>query len=374
MTGTDSILASANTRFGFRIFKTLVDSQPDSNVIISPFSISQALTMTYNGSAGATYDSMKKVLELSGMMDQEINSSSMRLRERLIRIDPKVTSSIANSIWHRSDAIVKDSFLEVNRTFFNATVRGIDFDIPASADTINQWVSDNTNGRITAMVKKPIDPLTLMILLNAVYFKGQWTYEFNKDSTRNGSFYKKGNVAVNCSMMRQIGYYNFYQHRLFQAVELPYGFSDFGMVLLLPNGSMPVDSVVGALTPANWNSWMDGLKPDTCYITLPKFKNEFDVMLNNALTKMGMGIAFDSADFSRIAATSLFISEVRHRTFFLVDEAGTEAAACTKVSLNFGGGPFILTFNRPFLFVIWEKKSRSILFIGKVAVPNPVGS
>jgi serine protease inhibitor len=374
LTATDSILASANTKFGFTIFRKLVDSLPDSNVIISPFSISQALTMTWNGSAAATYDSMKKVLDLTGMTDQEINSSSMRLRERLTRIDPKVTSSIANSIWCRSGAAVKDSFLQVNRTCFNATVRDINFDIPASADTINQWVSDNTSGKITSMVDKPIDAATLMILLNAVYFKGEWTFAFNKDSTRGASFYKKGNVPVNCSMMHQTGYYNHCIQRFFEAVELPYGFSGFGMVLMLPNIPMTVDSVVGALTCDNWNTWMDGLKPDTCDIRLPKFKNEFDIRLNNVLTKMGMGIAFNDADFSRIATIYLFISEVKHRTFFLVSEEGTEAAASTKVHVTYGGGPpYIMTFSRPFLFVIYEKKSRSILFIGKVAVPNPVG-
>jgi serine protease inhibitor len=368
---SDSLLSSANTRFGFRLFKSLVDSFPDSNVIISPFSISQALTMTYNGSAGATYDSMKSVLELGGMTDNEINSSSKRLRERLVHIDPKVSSAIANSIWCDSGESIKDSFLEVNRTFFDATVRAINFDIPASADTINQWVSDNTNGRITEMVGKSISNDILMILLNAVYFKGEWEYGFNKDSTHDGTFFSKPSTPVNCRMMYQQGYYRCYSHRFFRAVEIPYGFSDFSMVLLLPNAASLMDSVVRTLDAENWNTWTNGFRQDTCYITLPKFKCENDFQLEDALTALGMGIAFNGVDFSRISNFGLQISEVRHRTFFLITEEGTEAAACTKVSLSYGFDPRYI-FNQPFLFVIWEKKSRSVLFVGKVAVPVAV--
>ncbi len=374
LTPLEKELGESGNLFGLKLFREIARTQQDSNIFISPLSISMALAMTWNGAAGATEEAMRNTLEFGDMSSQEINESFRSLIQLLTNLDPDVQFQIANSIWYRLGFNVEKDFIDVNRTYFNAEVRSLDFSLPSAVDVINSWVNENTNGKIKEIIKR-IDRETVMFLINAIYFKGTWTYQFDKELTEDDWFIKPDSSQIPCKLMCQEGDFQYFETDDFQAVDLPYGNGRFSMTVILPKPDKSVDSLIAVMTSENWAEWIGSFKKEHGTLLLPRFKLEYEIKLNDMLKSLGMEVAFDSnrADFTRINKEGeLYISKVTHKTFVKVDEEGTEAAAVTAVTLgttSIGPHGFYMKLNRPFLFVIRENSSNTILFIGKIIEP-----
>ncbi len=369
-------LVESDNKFGLKLFREIIKEEKDSNVFISPLSVSMALGMTYNGANGSTQEAMQKTLELSGLTIEEVNESYKNLTKLLTQLDPKVQFQIANSIWHRETRPVIPEFINLCKKYFNALVTGVNFLDPNTAKTINAWVDENTNGKITEIVDSPINPLTVMFLINAIYFKGTWTYQFDENLTKDDEFRLPDGSKIHCRMMEQRGLYKYFSNDDFQAVDLPYGDGAFSMTIFLPNWKTNIDSLIAKFDHESFNYWISCLSypSDSLDIYIPKFTLEYELKLNDALQALGMGIAFDPwlADFTKMYKNGgVWIDKVKHKTFVKVNEEGTEAAAVTSVGMTYGPGPpgFWMRVDRPFVFVIRENKSQTILFIGKIAEP-----
>ena len=362
-----SSVASANTKFGFKLLHDLREQEAGPNIFISPLSISIALTMTYNGAVGETERAMAEVLEIDALDLSTINNSNKALRNSLEAPDPKVQISIANSIWSRQGVEFNPDFLERNQAFFGAEIASLDFNSPQAAATINEWVNTNTNGKIEKIVDR-IDPQTLLFLINAIYFKGNWQDKFNKLMTRPGTFHLPNGSQKQVQMMHREGKYPYFRGENFEATSLPYGDGRVSMYIFLPNRDSNLNKFLDNLNTENWKGWISQFGNRRHDMMLPRFKLEYEVSLNDTLKALGMEIAFDSgANFSGIGS-GLFISEVKHKTFVEVNEEGTEAAAVT-VGRMATSVPPDFRVDRPFFFAIYDSETETILFMGTVTEP-----
>jgi len=371
-------LIHSGTAFGLNIFRTMVSQQADSNIIVSPLSVSMALGMTYSGAAGETQSAMHEVLAYQQADEDAINQSYLSILELLTGLDPLVSFQIANSIWYREDFAVLDSFIQTNQDYFHAVVQALDFSQDSAVDAINAWVCEQTHGKIEDIIEGPIHPLTVMFLINAIYFQSSWTYEFDQTATRKEQFHPVSEESLTCQMMHITSEFDYFENADFQAVDLPYGDGYYSMTILLPKSGIDLDDIIGSMHVTEWESWTASFEKDTVALSLPKFKLRYFRKLNDALIQMGMGVAFGgSADFSCLCpGGGIFIQEVRHKTFIQVDEEGTEAAAATSVeirekcNMNGDSGPIPMRVDHPFLFAIRERNSGTLLFIGKIYKPK----
>jgi len=364
-------LVESDNKFGLKLFKEIIRQESDKNVFVSPLSISMALGMTLNGANGSTRDAMIETLELAGLSEQQINESYKSLIELLVGLDPKVKFRIANSIWHRDDMIFEQDFIDLNKDYFDALVSALDFNDPTAKDIINAWVEENTNGKIKEIVER-INRDNVMFLINAIYFKGIWKYQFDENATSDAQFSLPDGTQIPCKMMTQTGEFQYFANEKFQAIDLPYGDALFSMVIFLPNPSVNIDSLIVELDQNNWDQWVNLFQNENGTIFLPRFKLEYKLKMNDVLIALGMGVAFSSsADFTRMFKPGgLFISEVNHKSFVEVNEEGTEAAAVTSVVIDrTSASGFVMRADRPFIFAIREHHSGTILFIGKIVDP-----
>ncbi len=371
LTSAEKSLVDSDNRFGFKLFKKIIRQENNKNVFISPLSVSMALGMTLNGANGSTRDAMISTLELAGLTEQQINESYKSLIELLVGLDPKVKFQIANSIWHRHDMTFEELFINLNKEYFNTVVSGLDFSDPNAKDIINAWVEENTNGKINKIVER-INREDVMFLINAIYFKGIWKYQFDEKETSDALFTLPDETQIECKMMAQSGEFQYLANDKFQAIDLPYGDELFSMVVLLPNSSVNIDSLIMELDQNNWNQWANLFQKENGTLFLPRFKLEYKLKMNDVLIALGMDVAFSSgADFTRMFKPGgLFISEVNHKSFVEVNEEGTEAAAVTSVVVSRGASTgFVMRVDRPFIFAIRENHSGTILFIGKIVDP-----
>jgi serpin B len=370
----EQIVQSTN-EFGFDIFRLINgDELEGTNVFISPTSISLALAMTLNGANNATEDSMAHALRLDQYTPEQINETFRDLMTGLTSVDEKMILEIANSIWYRLGFHVEQEFLDINNEYYNAEIAELDFSSPDAVDIINGWCAEQTHNRIPEIIQE-IDPGIVMFLLNAIYFKGIWTIEFDEDNTQDGIFHLSNGSDKTVRMMRMEDDIGYYENDLFQACELNYGRGNFSMIVLLPKSDNTVGTLVENLTPENWDAWISSFMTFTVNLTLPKFTFRYEKKLNDILSLMGMGIAFGAgADFTGInSGGGLYIDYVKHKTFVKVNEEGTEAAAVTIVAIretvSDPGNVVCMVVDKPFLFAIREKTTNTILFIGKVAEP-----
>jgi len=380
ITLTDKQTIEASNRFGLKLFYEVNAAQaPGENVFISPLSASLALGMTLNGAADSTRKAMASTLELAGMSPEEINQSYRRIIDDLTGLDPAVAFDIANSIWYKQGFPISADFVDLNRTYFDAQVRGLDFNQFWAIDTINHWVDINTHGKITEIIKE-ISPDAVMFLINAIYFKGDWTLTFDTALTEEMDFTLGDGSVVTRPIMRTDTLLAYFENDLFQAVDLPYGDRSFSMTVFLPKPSHTPDEIISQLSPVNWAAWIGALSETKVMLGLPKFKFSYEVFLTDILKALGMTIAFDpgAADFSNMVEDgsmlfgNLFISFVKQKTFVQVDEVGTEAAAVTIVGIELTGflpDEKIMMVTRPFVLAIRERGTGSILFIGKIVDP-----
>jgi serpin B len=376
LTAAEQNLIAADNRFAFKLLREIAQQEPEEqNLFISPLSVGMALGMTYNGAAGETREAMRQTLELEGMSIQEVNESYRSVIDLLRGLDPRVEFVLANSVWYRQGTAVVPEFLDVNRQYYDAEVAALDFGDPAAAQTINAWVADQTQGKIADIVTPPIDPLTIMFLINAIYFKGDWTHQFDEGLTRDGVFHLADGSQTMVRMMASEGEIPVRQghHEGVVVLELAYGGQAYSMTIVAPWDPSDITSLTEGLTQEQWRFWLEGLDSTTTHVMLPKFTLEYEIGLKSVLTALGMGVAFDEleADFSNLATDPPrpYITAVKHKAYVDVNEEGTEAAAVTSVEV--GVVSIRLTaIDRPFLFAIRERLSGTILFVGRVMDPS----
>jgi len=363
-----------NNNFGLELLNRVLDSEESPNVMISPASVSIALGMAYNGAGSATMDAFEQVLNYEGLTREEVNEITRELIGVLVTNVKGNLVEIANSMWHHDDFPVEQEFIDLNRTYYDASVRALDFRSASAVNTINDWVSTKTHGKIDEVIQS-IDPAVMMILINAIYFNCVWEVEFDPKKTEKAPFYKEdGTTWDQVDMMSLESTFQARFTESFSAVELPYKNGKFSMYLFLPPQGMSVDELAGDLDHETWSDWMDGFTERKDFtVAMPKFKFEYERSLKDDLKAMGLEIAFtDEADFSGISPVDLLISDVIHKTYVDVNEKGTEAAAVTAITFEMTsiGPPSYIRLDRPFLFAIIENSSKSILFIGKVSRPE----
>ena len=370
------IVAGSNT-FGFDFFKKVHElSGSSSNLMVSPLSVSMALGMARNGAAGTTLEAMNSTLGFEGMNDAQVNESYKYIIETFVSLDPKVQLQIANSTWYRNGFGVEPSFISTNQQYFNSEVTALDFAAPTAVNTINGWVSDKTNKLIPTIIDQiPAD--AVMYLVNAVYFKGQWKYQFETANTAPKPFTLSDGTVVQAPAMKQHETLPYFKGNGFEAIELPYNQGNFVMSVILPDAGKSVGDIIPLLSQESWNTWSKQFSNRDIQLQLPKFKYAYEEkQMKPVLSGMGMGVAFDpdQADFTRINKMGdLYISRVLHKSYIATDEVGTEAAAVTAVEIGVTSvGPdqvYYFTINRPFIYFIQEKSTGTILFIGTVMNP-----
>lgn len=377
LTTTEKELVENSHSFSFEIFKSVVNGDEDNeNTFISPLSISVALGMTLNGAREETFTEMKETLGFRNIDLDEINEGYDSLIELLTNLDPQVKLKIANSVWSKQGFSVEEDFTNRLKEHFDAETAELDFSDPESVDIINGWVEENTEGLIDEIIES-IPAHMVMYLINAVYFKGDWINEFDEEETYESPFYLENGEQLEIDMMNQKKAFAGYFSDEVKMIDLPYGDSLFSMTIIMPEDKeKAIDEFVAEqFTQDNFNTWIENISVEETQLRLPKFEMEYEITLNEVLKSMGMERAFREgmADFRGInPAGNLFISEAKHKTFITVDETGTEAAGVTSIGIGVTSAPQIPTMivNRPFIFVIRENNSGTILFMGKMKNPE----
>ena len=366
-------LISAGNTFAVKLLLHVHAAAPDSTVFLSPLSASMALGMTMNGAAGATMDQMRSALGFGSLPMAEVNASYGALIELLRGLDPKVDFRLANGLFHRTGFEFRPTFLDIARTHFDAEVRGLDFSRPSAADEIYGWVKTATGGRIEGIVDPPIDPMTVAFLMNAVYFKGDWTKEFDDEKTQPAQFHLPNGTTRPIRLMQATDTLPFRSGNGWVATEVPYGGGAWVMTVAVPTGDRGLGPVLQELASIldPDAKWQEG--PVALY--LPRFELDWERQLNPDLQALGMVDAFDPnlADFGPMASNplgpNLHIKRVKQKTFLKVDEKGTEAAAVTSVEMTVTcacPSGFTVRADRPFLLAIRERLSGTVLFAGLI--------
>ena len=364
--------ANADNCFAFNMFKEVSALSENTNTFFSPLSLNMALGMLYNGASGETRTEMAEVLDMADFTETEINEYYQKLSQALLNIDPLTDISIANSIWYRDGYPVKQPFINVNQKYFDAMVRALDFNRSDAADIINKWCADKTKDRITEIIENSIPDDVIMYLINALYFKSQWQFEFDKTQTKLDDFTKVGNQIKKVNMMEQTTTLPYYADQHLQCVEMPYGNQAFSMVAILPAYNQDIDQLIDYLDNTVWRNIIDNLREQNVRLKLPRFKVECELPLNKPVWNVGMKRIFGGG-FANISNGPLAVSNIKQKTFVEVNEEGTEAAAVTVIEmreLSNSGTSIPFFANRPFLYLIKEKSTGTILFIGRMDEPN----
>jgi serine protease inhibitor len=367
------IIDAANA-FAFDVLRQVTQDLPaDSNAFLSPLSASMALSMALNGANAETLDRMKSVLRLTGLGETEVNEGYRSLIALLRGLDSRAEMLVANSMWGHHGFQLEPEFTDKGRTFFDAELRTIDFASPEALTTINDWVSDATNGRIPRLLDEMEDEI--LFLVNAIYFKAKWRKTFDPRKTENAIFHGADGRDRTAPLMHQSETLLYHETDEYQAIELLYGNGTFAITVLLPKTGLPAE-LLGRLDPPAWEALTAKFAEQEVSLTLPRFKLEYARKLKDDLAALGMAIAFDPsrADFYRIADVRperLYLTRVDQKTFVEVNEQGTEAAAATGVGGGVTSAPPEMRIDRPFAFAIRERLSGTVLFLG---VMNAIGS
>jgi len=380
-----ALLVEGNSAFAFKLYQALKGK--GGNLFYSPYSISLALAMTYAGASDETAQQMAATLHF--MLGQDklhpafnwLDAELAKRGEGAQGKDGKgFRLNIANDIWGQKGYEFLPAFLDVLAENYGAGLRILDFitDEEKSRRTINDWISYKTEGCIENLIPPgAIDSLTRLVLTNAIYFNAAWEYPFDKKMTANGPFYLLDGGQVTAPMMKQAESFGYTEGEGYQAVELPYDGGELSMVILLP-ASGNFEAFEGGIQAQQVSDIISDLQSTRVTLTMPQFKFESQFSLKDTLTGMGMRDAFspDDADFSGMTGNpELFISDVVHKAFVAVDEAGTEAAAATAVIVGTTSvptePPVEVTIDRPFIFLIRDIDTGAILFVGRVLNPAP---
>jgi len=381
-TSEQALLVEGNSAFAFELYQALREER--GNLFYSPYSISLALAMTYAGGRGETAQQMADTLQF--LLEQDrlhpafnwLDAELMRRGEGAAGKDGEgFRLNIVNAIWGQKDYEFLSDFLDILAENYGAGLRILDFitETEKSRLTINDWVSDQTEGRIEDLIPQgAIDALTRLVLTNAIYFNAAWGYPFDEDMTADGPFYLLDGGQVAVPMMKQTESFGYTEGEGYQAVELLYDGGELSMVILLPEAGK-FEAFEEGLQAHHVDAIINDLQLTEVALTMPQFEFESEFSLKDTLAGMGMPIAFSSsADFSGMTGNrDLFISDVVHKAFVAVDEAGTEAAAATAVIMALTAvppPPVEVTIDRPFIFLIRDIETGAILFVGRVMNPS----
>ena len=374
LTASEIKVRDAANAFAFGLWGRINTAQRDTNLFISPLSASLALGMTMNGAANETANQMRSALQFGGATLAEVNGGYKSLIALLTSLDAGVQMQIANSIWYRQDFPVRQTFIDTTKTYFDAAVRALNFnDVPASLAAINGWVSTATNGKVPSVLTT-IQPQQVMFLINAIYFKGSWRAKFDPAETHPAPFFASGNATQSTQLMHRLDSLAYAESATWQAADLPYGNTAFTMTVLLPKAGTDVETLAASLTPAVWQSIVAGFLVKKVDFSFPKLSLKYERKLNDDLKAMGMVSAFTAgaADFTQLAppptGNQLYIDFVKQNTFVDINEEGTEAAAVTTVGVSVTSAPVypVMRVDRPYIFVLRERLSGTVLFMGKI--------
>ena len=375
--GDTQALVQGNTAFGVDLYREL--SGTEGNLFFSPYSISVALGMTYGGARGVTETEMARVLCLPPGREAP-HEAFAQLQAHLAGIQEKgeIALNVANSLWAQEGHVFLDEFFALMNTHYGAGLRFVDFATRTeeARKAINAWVEEETREKIRDLVKEGmLSPATTLVLCNAIYFKGDWLRPFDSRFTVEAPFHVGPDKTVQAPMMNQTTEAKVHAFEGFSALELPYAGNDLSMVVLLPEARDGLAALEARLTADALAEWLETLsyaRPGEVMLGLPKFKATSEFELSSVLAGMGMPSAFTNADFSGMTGRrDLFIGKVAHKAFVEVNEEGTEAAAATAVIMDKAMSlPVTFLADHPFLFLIRENTTGSLLFLGRIVDPT----
>lgn len=375
----EALVATSNS-FAIDLFRSIHQQKSGDNIFMSPLSVDIALHMAVNGASGETREVMKKTLGVADLSDEEVNDAAKSLIEQLLNMDQEVALAIANAIWFRDAFTLQPGFDELIRKYYDGRMEGLNFDDSEAKETINQWVENQTQGKIKDLVQQ-IKDTDVMFLINAIYFKANWQYQFDPSETRDDPFYLADGASVSVPMMANEGAkVNYKYEEGLQLVELPYGNGQFSMVILLPQDENTVANLMNSLTVDQLNGWLQQMDTLTTHLMMPRFKTDFKLNLSDVLKGMGMELPFTTdanfgGFFNEIPGEKLYMDRVIHQAFIEVNEEGSEAAAATAVAIGVESvnleRPDMIIVNRPFAYFIREKHTNALLFAGTLMNPSP---
>ncbi|MCM3744287.1 serpin family protein [Sporosarcina luteola] len=369
-------IVEPNNELGFKLLNE-IETDEDGNLFISPTSLLMALAMVYNGADGVTKEEIAKALQAEGIDPMNLNKANASLMTMLNKDNDAIQLQVANSIWLNDQYTFQDEFAKLTKDYFNAKIEEIDITSNNSPKRINDWVEKATNGKIDKMVDGPLDEDLVAMLLNAIYFKGDWTFPFDKKDTENRDFHLMNGTEKEVPFMKLQKKLFYMANSEYQAIQLPYADGEMSMTVVLPNEVVGLEEFQSTLSSEKWEEIQSEMKSMRGTILLPKFKLSYETELNEALEALGMASAFtDMADFSKMVEgdASLLISQVKQKTYIDVNEEGTKAAAVTGVLMEPTSAPpdepFVMDVNRPFFIAITHDKTGVVFFVGFVANPE----
>ncbi|HEX4153221.1 MAG TPA: serpin family protein [Steroidobacteraceae bacterium] len=380
-------VAAADNAFGFRLLNAVQKTLPKGNVVLSPISAALNLSMVLNGAGGQTREEILAALSLTGSELAAINAANAQLI-KVIRTPAKsILLSVADSIWvDNRRATLRPDYVKQMQAAYDAQMADLDFSDPGAATRINSWASQETHGKIPKVIER-IDPADLVLLLNAVYFKGQWTHPFDKAQTQQRDFSLAGGAVKQVPRMAQSGRFDYFESPDMQAIRLPFGEGDLVMEVLLPAKSSSLGALEAELTSEHWKGWQAQYAPRSGKIELPRFELKSNYRLNEPLQALGMTRAFRSEGPDAAQLTGMFssaagqaraqgfaISSVLQSTYWKVDEEGSEAAAVTTTGIRATAvarpeRPFQMIVDRPYFCAIIDRRNGALLFVGAIYDP-----
>lgn len=372
-------LVDGNNSFCFDLYRQLKDE--DGNLFFSPYSISTALAMTYVGAGGKTAKEMADVLHFE-LPQESLHTAFFILSSHMkkIRGNGNVVLTNANALWIQKSFPLKQVFLDVTRSYYDASPFPVDFLQAGALEQtrlkINRWVKDKTGGKIRDLIAPGIlTSLTRLVLTNAIYFKGDWATQFDRSKTQTAPFRVSPRKSVDVPMMDVQSTFTYKEDDNCRVLEMPYKGKEISMLILLPREAFGLEKVERVLMDGHLSDLTSGMRPRKVRVYFPKFKMTCEFELKKTLIAMGMSSAFnDSADFSGMSAEALLIHEVIHKAFVEVHEEGAEAAAGTAVVMRKKGPPpqkpVLFRADFPFIFLIKDNATDSVLFMGRVSDPS----
>jgi len=369
---------SPSTRFAFRLFRTLASAEPSSNVFFSPSSVAFCLSMVRELASGETRGAMSAALETASLTPTQAEAEIAFLKSAFCeRADAEV--AFANSLWLASHAHVLPELAAKLRTSYQSELATVDFSSADTVPRINAWVSEKTRGKIGRIVRQ-LSPLTALVALNAVYFKGLWMKPFQRESTRDAPFTTAARQKKQLPMMMQSGTYEYYEDRHLQMAVLPYK-GDVSMCIVLPAAETDWARFAQSLSSGEWGKWFANTERTRGTIELPRFKVDYEAALRSALSALGMERAFDRnhAEFEHVHTDQppVWIDQVIHRAIAEVNEEGTVAAAVTHTAVPTmamvrrpSPRTFKMVVNHPFFLAVHDVRTGAILFMGWIGDPQ----
>ncbi len=369
-------LVNAQMQFGFKLFSTLAKQESEQNIFVSPVSVALSLSMLYNGASGMTQQEMSSVLGIEGVDIEALNKANQTLEQSLQKNNYRGQLAIANSLWAKQGFSFRYQFLKTNREYYQAQITNLNFDNSESVGIINRWVEDQTQGKVPQIIEK-INHEDILFLINAIYFKGVWQVPFDESLTTEQPFYLRDGRSIDFPLMSRQGKYPYLETSQFQAISLPYGGERFSLEIFLPKANTNPEDLLPQLTVTQWRKWMEQLREQQGSLKLPRFSLSYEVDMKKALKSVGMSTMFEqsSASFSKLTSRQVYVNHLRHKTLVEVNEKGTQSAPTSSADVRVTSvfpreDDFSMVVDRPFLCMIRDRKTETLLFIGVVENPT----